>query len=301
MDKKTDFLSMVTTPIVLFNNETPVCYGTGFYYSTKWGGHQNTFLVTNYHVITGNDDVKERKELPKGDRLMFFTHIDEKNVGTVLATIIPIKNETQNLWLEHDNKAVDIAILPIVYKLPVESPMYGIDDNLRSVEKNISPSDLVTLVGYPRMFCDKINSLPVYKTGHVASEYDYDFNGDPCFLIDISAFGGNSGSPVFAIDNAFKVESGELKLYEKPTKNFLGIYSSQYELDETLPIEVLNLQQSQLGVSHTVDMQLGVVWKGYLIEQIISAPKPEEYIKRVEAIFKTSPFKFKITKGFEDI
>lgn len=300
MEKKIDFLSLVTTPIALFDDETPVCYGTGFYYATEWGGNKTVFLVTNYHVITGNDDVRERKQAPKGNRIMFYTHIDEKNVGTVLATIIPIKNETQNLWLEHDNKAVDIAILPIVYQLPVESPMYTIDEGLRSEKNNISPSDLVTLVGYPRMFCDKKNSLPVYKTGHVASEFDYDFDGDPCFLIDISAFSGNSGSPVFSIDNNFKVEKGELKIYEKSTKNFLGIYSSQYELKESLLVEVLNNQDPLYGVAHSLDMQLGVVWKGSLIEQIISGSQPEDYLKRVEEIFKTSSFKFKITKGFTD-
>ena len=62
----------------------------------------------------------------------------------------------------------------------------------------IRPTSGATLLGYPYGFYDKKHLLPIWKTGHIASEPDVDFEGEPTFLVDVSAFPGMSGSPVLA-------------------------------------------------------------------------------------------------------
>jgi V8-like Glu-specific endopeptidase len=73
----------------------------------------------------------------------------------------------------------------------------------------IRAGGLVTLIGYPYDYYDKKNSLPVWKTGHIASEPAVDFEGNPLFVVDVSAFPGMSGAPVFAIaDGTYEHEDG---------------------------------------------------------------------------------------------
>ena len=76
----------------------------------------------------------------------------------------------------------------------------------------IRPTSGATLLGYPYGFYDQKHFLPVWKTGHVASEPSVDFEGRPVFLVDVSAFPGMSGSPVLAVANGlYETEDGSMR------------------------------------------------------------------------------------------
>jgi len=218
-------LSLTTTPIELYKNNQLSFRGTGFYYLSQWNNTSCVFLVTNYHVITGNEP-NNRDLKPQGDSIIFYYHIDAKDPCVVVGIKIPLFTKSKKqIWIEHSNKGIDIALIPITFSLPVPPEWKVVDKSLMEADLDISPSDIVTLIGYPRMYLDEKNALPIYKTGNIASEYSYDFNGEPCFIIDISAFEGNSGSPVFSIQKNAQIVSDRIiiKAPGSSTK-FLGVY-----------------------------------------------------------------------------
>lgn len=289
-------LSYITTPIELHKNNQPISYGTGFYYYSKWDKFEGVFLITNYHVLTGNNP-NQRTLKPNGDSIMFYYHIDDTNPSAVVGVNIPLfTNRGKQIWLDHPNLSVDIAIIPIAFSLPFAPEWKVVNKELIETDLDISPSDTITLVGYPRMFFDKKNALPIYKTGNIASEYEYDFNGEPCFIIDISAFNGNSGSPVFSIQKNAQIISESI-IIKAPgsTTKFLGVYSAGIVAqDFFLPIKQIRSEQ---GIITELDMQLGVVWKAILIDEILKQNNYLNYEKIVHDLVKEQGFTYKISSG----
>ena len=76
-----DPLSLMTTPVFLFNGGTEISQGTGFFYANMKPPQQGKapevetlFLVTNYHVVTGHSP---RIKAPRsGERIGFAFHAD---------------------------------------------------------------------------------------------------------------------------------------------------------------------------------------------------------------------------------
>lgn len=62
----------------------------------------------------------------------------------------------------------------------------------------------VIMVGFPNGIMDEANNLPVLRRGSLATPYRADYGGNRDFVIDIAAFGGSSGSPVFAYFNGME-------------------------------------------------------------------------------------------------
>ena len=57
-------LSLMTTPVLLLNGARQVSQGTGFLYATMKPNGRDVdmlFLVTNYHVVTGNEPLSSAR------------------------------------------------------------------------------------------------------------------------------------------------------------------------------------------------------------------------------------------------
>lgn len=69
-----DELSLMTTPILLFDGSKQISLGTGFFFASSDadGKLKIPFLVTNYHVLTGYSPGENGPR--KGDRIRFFLH-----------------------------------------------------------------------------------------------------------------------------------------------------------------------------------------------------------------------------------
>jgi len=81
---------------------------------------------------------------------------------------------------------------------------------------------------------------------------------------------------------------------------FLGVYSAGYTYsNHELPIyEVRDLKECKSIVTD-LDLQLGVVWKANLIEEIISQNSLSNYQQIAESLIKEKDFKFKIFNGLK--
>jgi hypothetical protein len=119
----------------------------------------------------------------------------------------------------------------------------------------------IYMIGYPRGLWDEINNMPIVRRGITATAPYLDYNGTKEFLIDIAAFGGSSGSPVFQYnESGYSDKLGSLNV-GAPRLFLLGIlyagpqYTVGGEVIKTVP------GVSSEKVKSEIPMNLGYVIK----------------------------------------
>ena len=216
----------MTTPVYLFDGPQEVSQGTGFFYANMKPDRpreaETVFLVTNYHVVTGH---APRTAAPRsGDRIRFALHLDREDLENTRTIELPLYDaHDEPIWASSESfPGADVVLLP----LPASaSPLFVFTEAHTKGDIKIRPTSGATLLGYPYGFYDTKHLLPIWKTGHVASEPDVDFEGEPTFLVDVSAFPGMSGSPVLAVANGiYETESGVMR--SGRVLKLLGIFSA---------------------------------------------------------------------------
>lgn len=85
-----------------------------------------------------------------------------------------------------------MAVIPLPISIYQDFKINCISAKWAESNLKVRPTTTITLIGYPYGFYDKKNSLPIWKTGSIASEPEIDFENKPLFLIDVSAFPGMS-------------------------------------------------------------------------------------------------------------
>ena len=272
-----DKLSRIST-LIEVTTGTGTYQGTGFFYNqlaprNKQGPHyrhiEAMWVVTNRHVLLP-------EQQSAGLMPLAVTLYVRKLTESGLLIWDPIKlspEEVENLARFHRNKAIDVAALNILDRVTerVKSSEqyvapYGLSvedlpgDN--SVDVEVA-SDIV-VVGYPRGYYDKINLFPIVKSGIVASRWGVGFQSNPYFLIDAKLFPGSSGSVVLSKPNDLMVKDGQIMYAKEKRFSLLGIFSGEPKFEEA-PVEV-----GDLIVTHRSGFNLGIVWYGELIEEVIS-------------------------------
>lgn len=255
--------SLMTTPVYLVNGSKQVSQGTGFFFGIKNGAGviDTVFLVTNYHVVTGNSPGSTASS--QGDRVIFYLHKDSKEPSAVKQVALPLYSTAGTpLWEQStEYPDADVILLPLPKSAFEGIAMYVFVDDHTRTDIRIRPTSGATLVGYPYGFSDITNRLPVWKTGHVASEPQVDFQGRPAFLVDVSAFPGMSGSPVLAVANGIYEDEQEVMRTGKVLR-LLGVFSA-------MPV-----MRSQIPGQSDISLQLGYVWKASLIADLARAYRP---------------------------
>lgn len=260
--------SMMTTTVLLMKGNQSVSQGTGFLYATtKADGTPDTvFIVTNFHVVTGH--APGTGEPNQGDRVRFMLHTQQFDPKTVIGIEMPLYTKSaEPLWIaSQDHPNADVVLLPLPPKV-YENAFLSVFSEAHTVGNiRVRPTSQVALLGYPYGFSDTLNHLPVWKTGHVASEPNTDFQGDPMFLVDVSAFPGMSGSPVLAVANGtYEMESGAMttgRIYK-----LLGVFSAMRVVKAQGAGEVSVFNPGGLATAGD-SLQLGYVWKAALLADI---------------------------------
>ncbi|MCR4374426.1 MAG: serine protease [Acidobacteria bacterium] len=258
-----EYPSLMTTPVYLFNGTRQVSQGTGFFYGVQnaAGVVETVFLVTNYHVVTGHSPGVASP--PKGDRVIFYLHLDKNEPSAVKQVALPLYNDVGTpLWEQStEQPEADVILLPIPPPVYAGIAMWVFDENHIRPHIRIRPTSSATLLGYPYGFSDTTNRLPVWKTGSVASEPQVDFQGKPAFLVDVSAFPGMSGSPVLAVANGVYEDDREVMRTGRVVR-LLGVFSAMPVIRSETP-----------GQADT-SLQLGYVWKAALIADLARAYRP---------------------------
>lgn len=168
--------------------------GTGFFYRDDKLFPNKTFLITNKHVVKDQDI-----------GYLFFNKRNEKGqiYGNKEVVYVEDFESKRNF---HPDPTVDLCFTDIT-ELIINYNKNGKVLFTRLISKDLIPSDSiwntitvyedVIMIGYPSGLFDKFNNIPILRTGVTATPPKLDYNGRREFLIDIAAFPGSSGSPVF--------------------------------------------------------------------------------------------------------
>lgn len=260
----------MTTPVFLMNGRQPVQQGTGFFFaSTKVDGTPDTvFLVTNYHVVTGRAPLS--KQTAMGDRVQFLIHEDRNDLARVRHLELPLYDAIQRpLWITSETApGADVVLLPVPPAAYEGVSLFVFTEAHTHGDIKMRPTSGATLLGYPYGFADTAHDLPVWKTGHIASEPNVDFDNKPVFLVDVSAFPGMSGSPVLAVANGiYENEEGQMR--SGRVLKLLGIFSAMPVVRETktAATSAADPDAAQPVTTETA-LQLGYVWKAALIADL---------------------------------
>lgn len=182
------------------NNPKVVHSGTGFFYNVETNQGPIPMVATNKHVIDGFDELRFHMALSDNDGKRLF---GKAEIVTLSTAQLPI--------LRHSDPNVDLAMVaawPILAQLKESGKNpYFMPLSRRSfppdwLSRKLSAFTNVVMIGFPNGLMDVTNNLPISRRGTLSTHYYADYNGLKNFVIDIAAFGGSSGSPVFAYFDA---------------------------------------------------------------------------------------------------
>jgi hypothetical protein len=247
-DQHTILIDPVSTQslfIELFFGNTFLSSATGFVVAHNGVHH----LITNWHVVTGRDAETEKPLSPTAaipDTARIVYHMKDK-LGAWVYGIEPLYSNEVARWREHPRgREIDVIALPLS-GIPKNSMVFPTDLALANADMRIHPAMPVSIIGFP-LGLSAGGAWPIWKTGHIATDPDVDYDNRPSFLIDATTRGGMSGSPVVArVSGALQTQSGNYVIKTGITTKFLGVYS---------------------GRIHG-DAELGRVWRPLVIDEIL--------------------------------
>jgi len=222
------------------------------------------YLITNLHVVSGRDP-KTGQCLSKSggipDNLLLRLHMKQSVIefADFEVKLVDDNDNDKPNWLEHPNfgSAVDVVALQV--SIPSTLSALDVEDFIEPLNEDTEESvaEDVFVIGYP--FGTSVAQIfPIWKRASIASEPIIDVDDLPKMLIDTASRSGMSGSPVLLLEER---HVGRVKgdpnspdaVFSHNRMKLIGVYSGRIGVDE------LNFKA-----------QLGIVWKGRVIDEIIS-------------------------------
>ncbi|WP_411358652.1 trypsin-like peptidase domain-containing protein [Pseudidiomarina salilacus] len=161
--------------------------------STPW-------IVTNRHVIDLN--YKQDSAKYKNFKLVKLSMTGRRADDSVYT----LNLHPNARVFTHDDEENDVALIEARIYLYGNSGFhwhFGMEHlATEEILKSVEPFDLVCYAGFPQQH-DKLGKRPIIRSGHIASDpqYDYSWDGKPrgqCVAYEGFSSAGSSGSPVFA-------------------------------------------------------------------------------------------------------
>lgn len=255
MDRKLcaeDALAYSTVRVLAGKNGcAPTSVGTGFLYQVndKEKNLSKIFIITNKHVI-------------KNSEVIHFKLTHAKTLEEATETKGNNKSSQDITWqlagnvVNHQSSEVDLCAIDIT--IPVGS-ILSTGNKLRSMILDSSwlatQSELeaakyveqVLVVGYPRGIWDYHNNLPIARTGTTATHMNENYENKTNFLLDIAAFQGSSGSPVFLYQSPFfRQPDGSISPGTKI--KLIGVIWGVIESDIQGEMKIVNVPSSNSSV-----------------------------------------------------
>lgn len=227
-----DPLSLQSLYLNAANSSSTALSATGFI--VREGS--DYYLVTNLHVFTGRDFYQNTPLYPdSSDPVEVHIWYHGRLPGEWIVGVECLKGDDgSDRWIEHPWEEADAAIL-LLENIPDGAFIHELDLSLSESGIDPVPGSSLYIVGFP-YGRSSTGKMPIWKTAHMASEYDLDVEGARAFLIDATTREGMSGAPVVQRS----VNGQEI------TTDFLGIYSAQY-----------------------LDAEIGMVWRPEIIREIL--------------------------------
>jgi hypothetical protein len=231
-----------------------IATGTGFLYSAVVNTENNTsqpLLITNKHVV--EDGIS----------------------GRIIVTVVNTHGKTEhlkvdltnfpNLWHDHPDKNIDLTAMPISSVIAAMQQA-GLAPRVKCLFPSDIPTDAeleslnfvedVLMIGYPNGLWDDVNNYPLFRKGITATHPGKAFKGKKEFVIDIAAFPGSSGSPIFLYNEGSYATNTGLTIGSRV--KILGVLYAgpQYTADGKIIIQTVPTQQMPLSKT-LIPMNLG--------------------------------------------
>jgi hypothetical protein len=286
--QSTNLIAFMATPVDMTYTDGTAEHGTGFFFRVyspadptikgpQWRQVLKTYVVTNRHVIKPQ----------KFDSFETLSFSLRKQVGAGTDWVpVTIKNKEEigkRLHLIRDSP-IDVAAIDVGDLVEKEyqdayksggntlSPVEAItSENYPGASPlTVEAGDDVIVIGYPSLFLDEYNKLPMLKRGLLITPWGMKFDGQDEFLIDYKGFHGDSGGLVISRPTDITVKQGpgvnNLLLSETKHFIFLGVYSGE----PTKPGKMTETDDAI--VQEKIRVDTGQVWYWYTVQQTIDAP-----------------------------
>jgi len=251
-------------------SQNKVHFGTGFFYNFEVGTGNVPLIVSNKHVLCGKTWID------------FDLAVSDDQGNRTFGPAHPVRIETGKLPIfEHPDPRVDLAAVPFV---PIVEAVRNSGTkifNLLLNQKNFPPEPVqailhaatsVVMVGFPNGIMDDANNLPVVRRGILATRYASDYRGGPNFVVDIAAFGGSSGSPVFALfETVLPDGNGNFSMLAEPQFFFLGVLHSGPMMTAEGKIVPAPVPTSSEIARTDVTIHLGYCVKASKVEELVAS------------------------------
>lgn len=180
--------------------------GTGFLYQVTHPGTNlaKVLIITNKHVVRGAAVVRFVLSAAPAVADLDDSHQPKGRIDQ--AVVHPLAD---NL-LVHPDPEIDLCGIDITIPYghllqsgqQLRSMTLTSDWLLDTSDRRSLPDIQQTLViGYPNGLWDAFNNMPIARRGTTATHALARYSGKRNFLVDVAAFPGSSGSPVFAYES----------------------------------------------------------------------------------------------------
>nr|WP_315245771.1 trypsin-like peptidase domain-containing protein [uncultured Flavobacterium sp.] len=215
--------------IEIFKDSTFLGSATGFVIKSK----TRNYLVTNYHVVTNKSPTNNQwldPKLPIAPNKLKIVHNANILGNYVISTENLFDKKGKQLWYDNKikNEMVDVIELPLTDT--VKAKIYPVNYKTSSYDNvKITPSERVFILGFPKGI-KSAPFFPVWKSGLLASEPDFDQEGKPIVWVDALTYKGMSGAPVyFKTDDTVEFKNGKHGFVQGSQAKFMGVFSHSYE------------------------------------------------------------------------
>ena len=211
-------------------------------------------IITNNHVVDGAIEIEFG--FCKADD--FGTPLDKEQIW--------IRCDLAS-WHHHPDSTVDLQCFPLagllteltaknarLFYIPLDTELIP----SKKVISELSAMEDVVMLGYPRGISDEFNNKPVIRKGITATHPKNDYRGKKDILLDIPAFPGSSGSPVFILNQGSFATSNGIALGNRIL--LLGVLYAGPMFTATGNLLFSNLPVIPTPVTQ-IPMNLGVIIK----------------------------------------
>lgn len=236
-------------------------YATGFLINI-----QNIFhLATAKHVV-----VDSRTGKSTDDGMLAFFNLKDGSVSA--RPLNAIKTKFAVDWILHENKDVDIAILPFGLD-PQKDDVKTIPDNMFLTTDRLFELYDVFFLSYQPGIRPQKRISPVIRNGIISL-----INDDKTFYIDASAFPGNSGSPVFLRPSPIRFDEGGVSIGgDQLGGKFIGVIGEYLPYQET----AISTQTGRPRVVFEENTGLSKVWSVSFIKEIMESDTFKQQLGKV--------------------
>ena len=251
--------------MIPYGSDITMSTGTGFLYEYE----NEIFIITNGHNVTRtNPQLTQRiinsAAFPiKIKSKVRAAYSENQNLYrlTDYFTVDLYEDEdfkTPKWYVHPENEyLIDVIAIPLAKKDEIPAHIKYFPINKFNFDRQFEPlvSDDVFILGYPFDISDALE-LPIWKRGTIATEPFFDIDKLPKFYVDTASRSGMSGAPVIMRRNGLHGIGGDKLTGSEifgAIQNFVGIYSGR------------------IGADDEFKVQLGIVWKEKVIEEILAA------------------------------